>query len=228
MMDSNSRRTSRRPRLARPLLLAVALALPLGAVAADAYNRDTGEDCGDVFTNATGPFDYTNAEDRTRTVAAGVPIVERFHFTRDIEALNGDEKFILENLDYTLRAVPNHHRALNAVGRYDIERGIPTRRRSAQCWFERALRFRPEDGVVWQIYANYKARKGHTEEALEAYGRAKQINPDSVEVDYNLGLLYLKLGQYEKARESARVAYAGNYPLEGLRRKLAEKGYPLD
>jgi len=211
------------------LVCGLVLALAANTAAAqDSYNRDTGEDCGDVFTNAVGPFDYTNAEDRTRTKTAGVPIVERFHFSSDIEALNGPNNRIVGNLDYTLRAVPNHHRALNAIARFDLERGIPSHERSAQCWFERALRFRPDDGVVWQVYANYKARKGDTDAALEAYNRAKELMPASVEVDYNLGLLYFKLGQYEKARESARVAYAGNYPLDGLRRKLAEKGYALE
>ncbi len=207
-------------------LVVMVVACSLFATAARA--QAVADYCGDVFTNATGPFDYMNADDRTRTQTAGVPIVERIHFTPEIAGFLLPDNDVLNNIDYTLRAVPNHHPALAAIARFDIEKNIPPRQRSAQCWFERAMRFRPEDGTVMQIYGNWLAKKGKSEEALAAYARAKEINPESPEVHYNMGLLYLRLGQYEKALENARVAYAGNYPLPGLRRKLAEKGYPLE
>lgn len=215
---------------AAAILFCTALLAVLPARAANTDSR-TGEDCGDVFQNAVGPFDYTSAEDRTRTKDAGIPAVEKFHFNSDVESLTRGQSSTnpLDDLDYTLRAVPNHHRALNSIARYDVERGgIPMQWRSAQCWFDRALRFRSDDGAVWQIYANYKARKNQHEESLDAYMKAKELMPDSVEIDYNLGLLYFKMGDYGKAVDSARIAYAGNYPLQGLRRKLADKGYSVD
>jgi tetratricopeptide (TPR) repeat protein len=185
--------------------------------------------CGDVFSAAFGPFDYTDPADR-----ANLPIVDNAHFTPVVESLERGHSsvYALDDIAYTLRAFPNHHRALNAVARYEIEKGgIPPnseRWLSTQCWFERAMRFRPNDGTVWLIYANFKARQNRNEEALEAYEQAKDLLPGSVEVDYNLGLLYFKLGQYEKAASHAKIAYGSGYPLQGLKRKLAGKGYDVD
>lgn len=208
------------------LVAAAAASLGLAAGAADRGP----ENCGNPFDNGeVGPYDYNNAEDRTNPQK--IPLVERFHFNRDVEGLDkgASSAYAMDDLDYTLRAIPNHPRALNAVARYDVEKGgIPPRWRSAECWFDRALTFRPEDGTAWLVYANYKARKNDDEAALDAYQRAKKLLPDSVEVDYNLGLLYFKLGRYDESLAHARTAYAGNYPLQGLRRKLAGKGYDVD
>jgi tetratricopeptide (TPR) repeat protein len=207
--------------LAPALLVAAAGAFAAGPAA-------VGE-CGDPFSNGVGPFDYNNGEERTNP--AKIPIVEKHHFNRQVESLTAGQssEFIMSDLDYTLRAVPNHHRALNAVARYDLrEKGIPPRWHSAQCWFDRATLFRPDDGQVWLVYANWMARKNRNEDALEAYGRAKALLPNSAEVDYNMGLLYFNMGDFEKSLASAKAAYAGNYPLPGLRRKLAERGFTLD
>jgi tetratricopeptide (TPR) repeat protein len=186
-------------------------------------------ECGNPFDNgAIGPWDYNDGEDRTNPQK--IPIIEKFHFNRDVEGLDRGESsaYALDDLDYVLRAVPNHPRALNAVARYDVEKGgIPPKWRSAECWFDRAMRFKPDDGTVYLLFANYKSRKGQVDEALEAYQTAKKLLPESIEVDYNLGLLYVKMGDYPKALERARVAYAGNYPLQGLKKKLAEKGYSV-
>lgn len=219
-----TQRSSRAP-LAAGLLGGLLLALAGAASAAD-----TGmlSECGDPFSNGVGPFDYNNGEHRTN--ANKIPIVEKFHFTPVVESLarGSTSAYAMVDLDYTLRAVPNHHRALNSVARFDIEKGsIPVRWHPAQCWFDRAMEFRPDDGQVWLIYANWLARKTRTDDALEAYQRSKSLLPESVEVDYNLGLLYFKLGNYEKSLASAKTAYAGNYPLQGLRRKLEERGYSL-
>jgi tetratricopeptide (TPR) repeat protein len=181
--------------------------------------------CGDVFNVAFGPFDYTSPSDR-----ANLPIVEDHHFDATVESLERGltSSRAMDDIAYTLRAFPNHHRALNAVARIDLEKGgIPLDLLPAQCWFDRAIRFRPDDGTVWLVYANYQVRKGWEEEALQSYAEAKALLPDSPEVDYNLGLLYFKLGQYDKALAHARSAYAADYPLQGLRRKLLAKGYDV-
>jgi tetratricopeptide (TPR) repeat protein len=209
-----------------------AAALMMSSAAAQAVAQPAPEeliDCGDPFTNGVGPYDYNNGEHRTNPQK--IPIVEKFHFTRQVESLaaGASSEFIMSDLDYTLRAVPNHHRALNAVARYDLREGsIPPRWHSAACWFHRATLFRPDDGQVWLVYANWLAGKKREEQALEAYQRAKALLPESPEVDYNLGLLYFNMGNFAKSLESAKAAYAGNYPLPGLRRKLAERGFSLD
>lgn len=211
------------------VVVLIALGVPLRLAAAEPEGAPQEyADCGDPFTNHYGPFDYTNPIDRSQH--DHIPIVEAYHFNAQVERLEKGmtSAFVMDDINYTLRVVPNHHRALNAVARFDIDKGgIPSTWLSAQCWFDRALQFRPKDGTVWLIYANWKARKGSDEEALEAYAEAKALAPDSAEIDYNLGLLYLKMGQYDKALAHAKVAYAGNYPLQGLRRKLGEKGYDV-
>jgi tetratricopeptide (TPR) repeat protein len=199
-------------------------------VSGPAVAQESGQsfvECGDPFTNAFGPFDYTDP--RNWAEYTKIPIVVSAHFTADVEALRrGVTGTVLGEIDYTLRAIPNHHRALNSVVRYELEKGgIPPNYRSVECWFDRALQFKPDDGMVWLIYGNYQTRKSAFDDALESYNRAKGLMPDNAEVDYNLGLLYLKLGQYEKALEHANAAYSRGYPLEGLKRRLAEKGYPL-
>ncbi len=219
-----------RPRRAVLSSLTIGGALLLGAAIAVAepveadYPSEQG--CGDVFHNAFGPFDYTDPVD-----LANLPIVDDNHFTPVVERLERgiSSTNVLDDIAYTLRAFPNHHRALNAIARYEVEKGgIPPgsdRWMSAQCWFDRALRFRPRDGTVWLIYGNLKARQNRNDEALEAYEQAQALLPGSAEVAYNLGLLYMKTGEHEKALAQARKAYASDYPLQGLRRKLAEKGY---
>lgn len=186
-------------------------------------------DCPDPFTNAFGPWDYTNGLDRSDPQR--IPIVEGFHFTPRVESLEGGATgaYALTDLDYTLRAIPNHHRALNSVVKYDLQHhGTPTQFRPVQCWFDRAFSFRPNDGMVWLIYGIWKNGKNDTNGALEAYQRAKELMPGAAEVDYNLGLIYFRLGDYEKSLASARIAYGANYPLQGLRKKLADKGYRLE
>jgi len=212
----------------RPIECTAALALCLISAGALAAPGDVAL-CGDPFTNGVGPFDYDNAQQRTNPQE--IPIVEQHHFTPQVESLTGGASSadVMDDLDYTLRAVPNHHRALNALARYDLQQGgIPTRWRSAECWFDRATRFRPDDGQVWLVYGNWLVGKQRQADALEAYERARKLLPESAEVHYNLGLLYFRMGEYAKAVESAKVAYAGQYPLPGLRRKLESRGYSLD
>ncbi len=184
--------------------------------------------CGDVFAAPAGPWDYNDPQ-----YQSNIRLMETAHFTPRVQALERGESSveILDDLSFVLRYVPNHYPVLNTIARYEVEKGgIPPfseRWLTADCWFQRALQFRPDDGRVWLIYANLRARKNQYDAALEAYEKARVLLRDNPEVHYNMGLLYLKVADYEKARTHAELAYAGNYPLQGLRRKLAEKGYSL-
>lgn len=72
--------------------------------------------CGSL-ENAYGPFDYTNPDDFKNKL----PLVEIAHFTPKVEGLMGGKSgYLWGDLDYTLRAFPNHHRALYAFVRYEI------------------------------------------------------------------------------------------------------------
>src|SRR5882672_10328606 len=64
--------------------------------------------CG-ALPNAYGPFDYRIEHDK-------LAIVEAYHFTSQVELLiRGQSGALGADLDYTLRAAPNHHRALVAM-----------------------------------------------------------------------------------------------------------------
>jgi Flp pilus assembly protein TadD len=86
------------------------------------------------------------------------------------------------------------------------------------------MRWRPGDGMVRLVYAIYLHRRGDLEAALVRYHEAEQLMPDSVEVHYNLGLLYADLGKLDLAKAEAAKAYADGYPLQGLRRKIERLG----
>jgi hypothetical protein len=51
--------------------------------------------------------------------------------------------------------------------------------------------------------------------------------PNSAEVHYNFGLLYVATGELDLAVEHANRAYGLGFPLPGLRRMLANAGRPL-
>lgn len=210
------------------LLAPAVLVAVLWAPSSLAQQRPMVGSCGSL-ENAYGPFDYTDPSDYRERL----PIVEKFHFYRaveqlDVAKLDGVERSVGRNLDYVLRAFPNHHRALDAMGRWHIQTGLatpPGSRYMAECWFERAVRFQPGDGVVRMLYGIYKARLGQSEEALAHYDDALRLMPDSSELHYNLGLLYTDMDRHADALPHARRAYELGFPLPGLKRRLIKSGH---
>jgi tetratricopeptide (TPR) repeat protein len=174
--------------------------------------------CGNL-ANSVGPFDYYDRDARP-----ALSNVETNHFTPDVEALRTGKTDvrIIGDIDFVLRHFPNHPRALNAVATYALrggqfrKDGIP----SADCYFRRALVIRPEDATVRMLYANYLTRRGSIERAMEQYEEALRLAPESPEVNYNAGLFFVGQGDIERAKQLASAAYAGGYPLPGLRRKI--------
>jgi Flp pilus assembly protein TadD len=134
------------------------------------------------------------------------------------------------DLDYTLRAFPNHPRALWSMARLHIREKtthLAGATYSIDCWFDRAMRFSPTDPTVRYIYGMYLHRSGEIESALEQYKVALQLNDDNAEVHYNIALLYLERNELELATTHARRAYSMGFPLPGLKRKLREKGIDI-
>jgi len=192
-----------------------------------------------------GPFDYT---DPTYTVAgnytrhgrneAPLRTVEKVHFTRKVERLikgkTGEDP--IGDIDYTIRAFPNHHRALFAAIRYYLIRspaassedqakqfkpgygGYPP----PECYLQRAEYFAPADGMVPALFGLYLHRRNDLDGALEKYQEAEKKlgETEYAELYYNLGLLHFDRGEYTEAQQYADKAYALNYQLPGLRRRL--------
>ena len=53
---------------------------------------------------------------------------------------------------------------------------------------------------------------------------ASRLAPEQATIQYNLGLMYVKKKEYEKASAHAQKAYALGFPLPGLKNKLKAAG----
>ncbi|HYW75891.1 MAG TPA: ABC transporter permease [Gammaproteobacteria bacterium] len=210
--------------------LGVGAALTVSHIAAAAQSKVSSEDpnCLNLHLGY-GPFNYNTARGR-----AHWKIVEEYHFTPSVQRLqHGHTASIPQDLDYTLRAFPNQPLALYDMAKYQLAHGYPlggtynsVHYVRAECYFKRAIRFAPKDGVVRMLYGIYLQRKGDHKAALKRYKQAeKLINPKrAAELHYDMGLLYLKMKDYAKAREQAKRAYSEGYPLPGLRKQLQAVG----
>jgi hypothetical protein len=51
------------------------------------------------------------------------------------------------------------------------------------------------------------------------------MQPDSMDVHYNLGLFYIEAREFDKAVFHAKEAYSLGYPLPGLKNRLKQLGH---
>lgn len=178
--------------------------------------------CGEL-NNAYGPFDYRKTE-----FSPNLHLVEIAHFTPDVEKLiKGQSGTLGGDLDYTLRAFPNHHRALASLARYALRSKttrVPGLKYSFECYFNRAVRFRPDDSAVRMMYGVYLSKLGRTDDALAQLIEAVNLEPENGPINYNLGLVYFEKKDYANARLYAEKAASLDFPLQGLKTKLAEAG----
>jgi hypothetical protein len=196
------------------LLVAAALCAPVA---------QGGEvDCGSL-QNAYGPYDYTNPEHRRDKI----PLVDAGHFNMDVQTLKSGKSSVLpiNDLDYTLRAVPNHHPALDAMMRYFLAGGPQLTFRTPECYFDRAMRFAPNDGQVYLLYGVYLHRRKKFEDAEQQYKVALQLlGDDSADAHYDMALLYTDEDRWGEAKQHALKAYQLGYPLPGLMNRLKRRG----
>ena len=196
------------------------LFLAAGLVATSLPMAQAYEVCGPL-ENAYGPFDY-------RTSRKQLAIVEKYHFTQSVEMLqSGHTGSIGGDLDYTLRASPNHPRALMALSKLALRQKsehVRGAQYSVECYFDRAIRFAPNDGTVYMIYGTYLFKVGKKEKALDEFNIAETYAEDNANLHYNLGLVYLDAKEYDKALLHAHKAYELGFPLAGLKNKLIAAG----
>jgi hypothetical protein len=70
----------------------------------------------------------------------------------------------------------------------------------------------------------YREKTNKKKEAIEALAKAAEFGGNNPEVQYNLGLLYLKLGREQDALRHGQAAYTLGYPLPGLKNQLVQRG----
>jgi len=189
------------------------------------------EDCGDVFR--VDPWDYTDPKNHSKeiggTLGERIKKVEQVHFTKDVENLirGNTSSELLADLSYTLVKFPNHHRALLSLIKYDLKhQGDLTKLRfkreftqSVTCYFKRAIEFKPNDPQIYHLYGIYFYKNMKYQQAIVQFKRA-DINLDSPELDYNIGLTYFAMEDFENSKIYADKAYTNQFPLPGLRNKL--------
>lgn len=179
-------------------------------------------DCGNL-ENHYGPYDYRSATKET------LALVEKVHFTAKVESLRGGNTSITPggDMSYTLKVFPNHHRALMAIMNYAEKAKKdppPESPYSVRCWFDRAERFRPDDGVVQALYGSYLIRTKNTQEGIAKLNNAVELAGDNGNVFYILGLAYYDAKEYEKSVENTHRAYQQGFVLPGLKEKLKKIG----
>jgi tetratricopeptide (TPR) repeat protein len=178
--------------------------------------------CGDL-RNHHGPFDYRLATPDERE------LVEGAHFRPSLEHRFEPIRTRppASDIDYTLRAFPNHPRALMAMMKL-AERDKTERPNGAnwpvECYFDRAIRFRADDAGVRLVYGIYLTKKRRPKEAIAQLEIAEKLAGEDANIYYNLGLAYFDTGNMDKALASAHAAYALGFPLPGLKNKLERAG----
>ncbi len=179
--------------------------------------------CGEL-KNGYGPFDFRKRAENVDSFS----LVENAHFTPDVEnGVAGATGALGADLDYVLRAIPNHTRALATMAREGLKNKkvkIGGAKYPVECYFDRAIRFAPDDGAVRASYGNYLFSLGQTDTALKLFATAVSLQPEDATINYNTALAYLKKKDYENANKYAQKAYALGFPLPGLKNKLVEAG----
>jgi tetratricopeptide (TPR) repeat protein len=206
------------------VLTCVAAAALIAAFSSGAHAQATASACGPLSSPAQyGPYDYRNQQDK-------LPIVEIAHFTPIVESLvRGQNSGVHAggDIDYTLRAFPNHHRALDAMVRYGEKMRSdkpPGTTYTVECYFERALRFRPDDTIARLLYASFLAKRGRTGEAVSQLEVATSTAGTNAFSHYNIGLVYFDLKQFDKALVQAHKAMELGFPQTLLAEQLKQAG----
>ncbi len=212
----NNQRYSNCGRFAHWLLTLIALMASFSALA-----QSNALACGDL-KNGYGPFDYRTDRDK-------LGIVEQYHFTPEVEALirGSSSIHIGKDLSYTLNAFPNHHKALMSMMRYGQKLKTPQppdADYSVECYFLRAIRFRPDDTVARMMYATFLSTNARAPEAMQELEQVEKAAGDNPFTYYNMGLIYLDMKEYEKALAQAHKAMALGFGRTGLRDKLMALG----
>jgi tetratricopeptide (TPR) repeat protein len=176
--------------------------------------------CGSL-ANASGPFDYRDSANR-----GNIALINANHFNQDVQNLvRGETNYlVLADLDFILRSFPNHYPALDTVSRYYLNGGKRYKWRTVECYFDRAMRFVPEDPTVRVLYGIHLLKAKQPDKALQRFKEALDLNPDSAEIHYNIGLVYAEMKDYKQANLYAAQAYKLGYPLLGLRHILERAG----
>ncbi|MDE1925779.1 MAG: hypothetical protein KGI36_01170 [Burkholderiales bacterium] len=214
----------------RGLLACIALACVGHAAWGQVHAENLVEPC--ARTNsfavpaAAGPFDF-------RTISPGfISMTEANHFTPNIENLeHGNTGTLAEELSFLLHAMPNFPRGLAALTRYSLREHSTQPGNldfSVDCYYLRAIRFRPNDLIVRMLFADYLIKWNRIPEAAAQLDAVRGADTDNPMTHYNLGLLYFEIKRYKDALEQAHIAMALGMERDDLKKKLVAVGQWTD
>jgi tetratricopeptide (TPR) repeat protein len=209
-------------KIARQLLAKSALAAALLAAGAS-FAQPAPSVCGPLG-NGYGPYDYRKEFGEAKR------LVEGAHFKPEIEALISGktaDSTAGGDIDYTLRAFPNHHRALVATIRLsEKEKKDPPAgmRYTVECWLERAVRYQPDDTVARLVYVTYLAKTNRVKDAQDQLRIAIGTAGDNPFTHYNIGMLYVDIKDYDAALAQAHKALELGFTRTLLKERLAAVG----
>lgn len=173
--------------------------------------------CGNL-QNHYGPFDYRVERDKAFQV-------EKHHFNADVESLRRGQSGanIAGDIEYLLRVFPNHHKGLNALMRLGVKvrsEHLVGAAFPVECYFERALRFQPNDAIARMLYANYLVVHKRPAEAAQQLEVSTVLAADNPFTHYNIGLMYMDLKDYPRALAQAHRAIELGFNKPDLKERL--------
>jgi tetratricopeptide (TPR) repeat protein len=199
-----------------PLLLPLTLMaiLQLGSLPALAQSRD--------YALPHGQDYY--APRTTRDEITTLTNVQLYHLGPGREAMKAARyPQALEQFEFILNYYPNHPVVLRLVS------DMCMKARSRYCkiaedWFEKGLARNPNAGTTHLLHGFHLHRTRQVKEAVKAYQRAVELQPNSRDAHYNLGLAYADLKEYELANRHAQRSYQLGANMPGLRNRLEKLG----
>ena len=193
-----------------------------------AIGQDAGDGCGAVVDNGN-TYDYRpdkfmpNGTFRSREQM--LKLVEDAHFTPAVETLRRGQSGFRPAPDivFTLIKIPNHHRALMAMAALGEKEKTSKPFESTytiECWFRRAIVWRPDDNIVRMLFAQYLFKARRENEAEQQLNVAASQSSDNPFTQHNIGLIYFDNKNYAKALAHAHRAYSLGLGTPTLRDQL--------
>ncbi len=197
--------------------------------------------CGDLDAGAVEPSDYFETSTNANATAASrrtLAEVEARLFPPAVASLNlkrVPRTTLTNSVDQLLRLYPNHPRGLWAISSLESRLGtlpktsnawqIPSF--TADCFFERAFRFKDSDADLWVVLGMHLHGKKRLDAAAKAYEQAASLGATAGIYHYNYALLLSDLKRWDDATKQAQLAYNAQYLPPGLEKKFKAAGRTL-
>lgn len=194
-----------------------------------------------------GPFDYYDPPKHS------IQLVERAHLGPKTELLAEEGRWCryFSDLDYTLRAFPNHPKGLVKMSQFlehhaacnrkpskkkksksvadiyaELEEGA-WRERTPEYYFDRAIKYRSQYAETHILYGRYLFRKHKLEKSEKEFlVAANLINTASQKAttNYYMSLINLEKGDCKMAKQFAGKSYKSGYDILDLKEKIEKSG----